>query len=52
MEFSRKLLLCENLESVTRKIEDCFKVLRVIQRGLKSISMVFQRRLKQISGVL
>ena len=43
----------ENLESVTRKIEDCFEgVYRVFLRSLKDISRNFQRWSGQVLGVL
>ena len=51
-EYSRKLLFHESLESVERKIEECFEgVSRVLHRSLKGISRKFLRWLSQVLGV-
>ena len=43
----------ESLESVTRKIEECFEgVSRVFLRILKGISWKFQSRSSQVLGML
>ena len=47
------MLFHERLESVTRKIEECFEgVSREFDRSLKGISRKFQRRLSQVLWVL
>ena len=50
------MLFHESLESVTRKIEECFEgvssVSRVFHRTLKGNSSKFQRWVSQVLGVL
>ena len=57
MGVSMMFLFHESLESVPRKIEECFEDIstefqELFQRSLKGISRKFQMRFKQISGVL